>query len=128
MHIRVHVHDAFEESKHPRGEGGRFGPGAAHEGSAELKAHGYRRTGTGRSPSTGNEAHVYTHLHGAVAKVFTHPQTGGLEHYRGGTIGTGKTLSELKHGLALAHGKTRGEPGTQTVSPHAGRKGVVTRS
>ena len=28
-HVHIHVHDAFEESKHPRGPGGRFGSQSA---------------------------------------------------------------------------------------------------
>lgn len=39
-HIHIHLHDDFEESKHPRGEGGKFGAGSNRRVSpsaAQLK-------------------------------------------------------------------------------------------
>lgn len=38
-HIHVHVHDAFEEGKHPRAENGQFGLGSKTEAALKLPEH-----------------------------------------------------------------------------------------
>lgn len=57
-HYHVHLHDDFEESKHPRGKGGKFAKGAQHVATAAKRG----------AQATGRAAGTAAHAVGAGAR------------------------------------------------------------
>ena len=107
-HIHIHFHDAFEESKHPRAENGRFG----EKSGATLRRNGW-------GISEGKATHPA--FAGHEIRAQTHGQPEGWSHYHGNKFVRGASVAapltaHLKS-IAKLHEKEKSAAGTQARTP-----------